>query len=147
MRTPRSRQYSPTVHARPEQGCGHLFDEDSPDPGKAGDEPTYSRTKLPGDGEVVDGWRYTVAAGQGIMRERQADGLKQWMTWSHQATVLRAMGDGPVYLFETRLLDPKDKDSGVTGINQRYFGARDMRAPWVWVGYIPGKVDAAAARP
>jgi hypothetical protein len=116
-----------------------------PDPGEAGDEPTYDRTTLPADDEEIDGWTYTVRAGEGIAREK--DGVKQWMTWRHQATVLKAMGDGRVYLFETRLLDPKDLDSGVTGINQRYLGGKDLRAPWAWIGYIPGKVDAGAARP
>jgi hypothetical protein len=116
-----------------------------PDPGDAGKEPTYTRTTLPNDGEVIDGWAYSVRAGEGIARQK--DDVKQWMTWLHQATVLRAMGDGRVYLFETRLLDPKDRDSGVTGINMRYFGGKDLRAPWVWVGYIPGRVDASAARP
>jgi hypothetical protein len=116
-----------------------------PDPGEPGEQPKFERTTLPADGEEIDGWTYTVRAGEGITREK--DGVRQWMTWTHQATVLRAMGDGRVYLFETRLLDQKDPDSGVTGINLRHLGDKYLRAPWAWVGYIPGKVDAHAARP
>jgi hypothetical protein len=113
------------------------------DPGDPGEEPTYTRTELPADGEEVDGWTYTVKGGQGITRER--DDEKQWMTWLHQATILKAMDDGRVFLLETTLLNPADRNSGVTGFTQR--SMKEMLTPFVYVGYIPGTVDANAARP
>ena len=113
------------------------------DPGDPGEEPTYDRTELPADGEEVDGWTYTVKPGQGITREK--DGEKQWMTWLHQATILKATDDGRVFLLETTLLNNADPDSGVTGFTERPM--KQLLTPFVYVGYIPGTVDANAARP
>lgn len=120
------------------------------DPGDPGNEPQFDRTTVPDDGEVVDDWTYTNTPGQAITRERDVDDThheKQWMLWLHQATVLRAMPDGRIFVLETTLLDPKDRNSGVTGFTEHGLTKRDLLSGYVYVGYIPGSADASAARP
>jgi hypothetical protein len=60
---------------------------------------------LPSDGDVVDGWKYTVSDGQPITREK--DGVVYYMVWLHQATVIRAVDHDRVFVLETtNTVDP-----------------------------------------
>jgi hypothetical protein len=56
-------------------------------------------TSLPANGETIEDWTYHVATGEAITRTH-VDGRKQWMKWSHQATVVRRLGNR-VFTFET----------------------------------------------
>lgn len=72
----------------------------------------------------VDGWTVTLTPGQPIKRTRGA--VTQWMTWSHQATVLRVDGDR-VTTMETTSLG--------AGVNRR--SAAGLRSNRTFVGWMP----------
>jgi hypothetical protein len=117
------------------------------EPAKPADtQPAYTeRPLLPADGEQVNGWTYSVSPGQPITRAK--DGVTHWMTWKHQATVLRALADGRIVTFETTIEKVGGVEHHGSGINVRYLN--DLKQPGVFVGYMPGEVDAppAAAPP
>jgi hypothetical protein len=96
-------------------------------------------------GVHTDGWTYTLEAGQAITREKEIDGkvVKHWMSWLHQATVLKAMPDGRVFTLETTNTTTSADHAGVSGFNVRTVAS--LSKPSVFVGYIPTKDEAAAA--
>jgi hypothetical protein len=105
-------------------------------------EPEYNEPKLlPADGQVVNGWTYAVKPGAPITRTK--DGVTHWMTWKHQGTVLRAMPDGRVFTFETWIERVGATEHHGTGFGVR--GLADLARPGVFVGYMPGEVDAPLA--
>jgi hypothetical protein len=91
-----------------------------------------------------DGWTYTLEAGKPITREKEIDGkvVKHWMRWLHQATVLKAMPDGRVFILETTNTTTSPDHAGVSGFNVRTVAS--LSKPSVFVGYIPTKDEAAA---
>jgi hypothetical protein len=124
------------------------------DPGEEPKAPTASTEPqkfwtdlLPAkSGLHTDGWTYTLKPGEPITREKEIDGkvVKHWMRWLHQATVLRAMPDGRVFILETTNTTTSPDHAGVSGFNVRTVAS--LSKPSVFVGYIPTK-DEAAAQP
>jgi hypothetical protein len=113
------------------------------EPAKPADtQPAYTeRPVLPADGEQVNGWTYSVSPGQPITRTK--DGVTHWMTWKHQATVVRAMADGRIVTFETTIEKVGGVEHHGAGINVRYLS--DLMKPGIFVGYMPGDVDTPPA--
>ena len=107
------------------------------------DAPEYLEGKvLPRDGEVSNGWTYTVKAGQPITRSK--DGVTHWMRWRHQATVLKAMPGNRIFTFETTDALAGSAHLGVSGFAERSLGS--LSKPGVFVGYLPNADEVAAAR-
>jgi hypothetical protein len=100
---------------------------------------------LPKDGDVVDGWKYTVADGKPITREK--DGVVYYMVWQHQATVIRAIDDNRVFVLETT----NTEESGGAAVSASGFTTRRpkdlMASPGVFIGYAPGTVDPPLTPP
>jgi hypothetical protein len=96
-------------------------------------KPEYKgRDKLPAHGETVEAWTYQVVEGQPIMRTH-TDGRKQWMKWSHQATVIKRVG-ARVFTFET----VKDDVWGAgSGMGERSTNALKNNLK-VFIGWMPG---------
>jgi hypothetical protein len=107
-------------------------------------QPAYTeRPVLPKDGEQVNGWTYAVKPGQPITRTK--DGVTHWMTWKHQATVVRTMPDGRVFTFETVIEKVAGVEHHGAGFGVRSLG--ELQKPGIFVGYMPGEVDAPPAAP
>jgi hypothetical protein len=100
---------------------------------------------LPSDGDVVDGWTYTVSDGRPITREK--DGVVYYMVWLHQATVIRAVDNNRVFVLETT----NTEESGGAAVSASGFTTRSpkelMANPSVFVGYAPGTVDPPLTPP
>jgi hypothetical protein len=115
------------------------------DPASVGDAPVKPASTQPRyvEGELLpsdrdsNGFTYTVSVGDPITR---TDGkVTHWLTWRHQATVLKAMSRSRVITWETTdALPGKDKLS-VSGFRERT--AESLAEPGVFVGYMPGTVD------
>jgi len=110
-----------------------------------GVEPKYmGRDKLPANGETVEDWTYQVSEGQPITRTH-SDGRKQWMKWSHQATVIKRVGSR-VFTFETTKSAVWGEGSGM---NERTVAQLKDNLK-VFIGWMPGadpQYDAASATP
>jgi hypothetical protein len=105
--------------------------------------PEYLEGKLlPRDGEVSNGWTYTVKPGQPITRSK--DGETHWMRWRHQATVLKAMPGNRIFTFETTDALPGAAHLGVSGFGERSLAS--LAKPGVFVGYLPAPGEVGAAR-
>ena len=104
-------------------------------------EPEYKgREKLPAHGETVEGWTYTVQSGEPITRSHP-DGRKQWMKWSHQATVVQRVGTR-VFTFET--VDDPTWGRG-SGMGER--NTASLKSLHVFVGWMPGTDPQYEAAP
>jgi hypothetical protein len=107
-------------------------------------QPEYKERKdklLPADGEVSNGWTYTVKVGQPITRSK--DGVTHWLRWQHQATVLKAMSASRIFTFETTDALAGAAHLGVSGFGERSLA--ELARPGVFVAYMPGDVDPVEA--
>jgi hypothetical protein len=108
-------------------------------------EPEYKgRDKLPANAETVEGWTYQVVEGEPITRTH-SDGRKQWMKWSHQATVIKRVGKR-VFTFETVKSSVWGEGSGM-GERSTDELKNNLK---VFIGWLPGddpQYDAAPATP
>ena len=89
-------------------------------------------TKLPAKTETFEDWTYEVEVGKAITR-RHTDGRKQWMKWSHQATVVKRVGSR-VFTFETTKSDVWGDGAGMT---ERSTGSLKNNLK-VFIGWMPG---------
>jgi hypothetical protein len=100
-------------------------------------------TLLPSGGQVVNDWTYTVTVGEPITRTK--GGVTHWMTWQHQATVLRVMPDGRIITFETTVERVGGTEYHGSGFGTRYLA--DLARPGTFVAYMPAAVDAPLSTP
>jgi hypothetical protein len=113
------------------------------DPGSDKDTPGYrpgwNTEALPTDGAEHDGWTYQLVDGKPISRTKK-DGTTHWMKWSHESTVMRALGER-VFCLETV--------TGGAGFTER--SAASLKTNNAFVGWAPGKdpqfVDAPKPPP
>ena len=109
-------------------------------------QPEYKERKdkiLPADGEVSNGWTYTVKVGQPITRSK--DGVTHWLRWQHQATVLKAMSASRIFTFETTDALAGSAHLGVSGFAERSLAS--LMQPGIFVAYMPGTVDTVEPAP
>ena len=100
-------------------------------------QPRYMEDELLPDDRESNGFTYTVTLGQPISR---TDGkVTHWLTWRHQATVLKAMSRSRIITWETTDTLPGEDKLSVSGFRERT--AESLREPGVFLGYMPGTVD------
>jgi hypothetical protein len=71
--------------------------------------------------------------------------VTHWLVWKHQATVVRVMPDGRIITFETVIEKTGSAEHHMTGFGTRWLA--DLTQPGVFVGYMPGDVDAPPVAP
>ena len=107
-------------------------------------EPKFTEPALlPATSQEINGWTYTVEAGKPITRSK--GDVTHWLRWKHQATVLKVMPDGRIITFETVVERAGSTEHHVTGFGTRWL--KDLTQPGVFIGYMPGEVDAPLATP
>lgn len=107
-------------------------------------QPKYTESKLlPANGQEVNGWTYTVTPGKPITRSK--GDVTHWLRWKHQATVLKVMPDGRIITFETVVERVGSTEHHVTGFGVRWLA--QLTQPGIFIGYMPGEVDAPLATP
>jgi hypothetical protein len=115
-----------------------------PTPPRDDTEPKYAEPKqLPASTQEINGWTYTVESGKPITRSK--GDVTHWLVWKHQATVVRVMPDGRIITFETVIEKTGSAEHHMTGFGTRWLA--DLTQPGVFVGYVPGDVDAPPVAP